>query len=100
MGRIVVVGQSCRSCPSLFNVVAVSRPARCARQLRSCTRACGAGVGGGRIADSYARAQRRTLTSARASVHAPSGAEPSFISMAGGRAGQTAAQTPHPVQDA
>ena len=27
MDRIVVVNQSCRSCPSLFSVVAVSRPA-------------------------------------------------------------------------
>ena len=29
---------------------------------------------------------------------APAGAEPNLISMAGGRAGHTAAQMPHPLQ--
>ncbi len=41
MSRMFTARLSCRSCPSLFNVVAVSRPAGCARQLRSCTRAPG-----------------------------------------------------------
>ncbi len=64
MDMIVVAGQSCRSCPSLLNVVAVSRPPGRALQLLSCTQGA---VGDGTPSASpvMLRASYRSKPSAR-----------------------------------